>query len=128
MAPTPTPTPAQALQLYGLPQCDSVKAARAWLAGRGMAPGFHDFKKLGLPPQRLDAWLQALGDTAPATLLNRQGSTWRRLAPADQAAAQGLEGARRLMLAQPSLIKRPVVEWSDGRITVGLPALKAALP
>lgn len=125
---TTAPTAAQALRLYGLPQCGSVKAARTWLAERGMAAGFHDFKKLGLPPQRLDAWLQALGEEAPARLLNRQGSTWRRLPPAAQAAAQSLEGARRLMLAQPSLIKRPVVEWSDGRITVGLPALKAALP
>lgn len=105
------------IHLYGIPNCDSVKQGRAWLAARGDAHVFHDFKTLGVPPERLDAWLHALGW---APLLNRQGTTWRKLAPEVQAAVVDAASARALMLAQPSLIKRPVVEWADGRITVGL--------
>jgi arsenate reductase (glutaredoxin) len=103
--------------LYGIPNCDSVKQARAWLAERGQDPVFHDFKKQGLPEDRLDAWLRGPGWQ---TLLNRQGTTWRKLPPDEQAAVVDADSARVRMRAQPSLIKRPVVEWPDGRITVGL--------
>lgn len=103
--------------IYGIPNCDSVKKGRAWLAARGQAHAFHDFKTLGVPEPRLDAWLQALGWER---LLNRQGSTWRKLSPELQAGVVDAASARPLLLAQPSLIKRPVVEWPDGRITVGL--------
>ena len=105
-----------ALTLYGIPNCDTVKKARAWLAAQGVEHGFHDFRKAGVPPQRLDAWLQALG---PEKLLNRQGTTWRKLDPGQQAATAGAGGARALMLEQPSVIRRPVVEWPDGTVTVG---------
>jgi arsenate reductase (glutaredoxin) len=105
-----------ALILYGIPNCDTVKKARAWLADHGVAHAFHDFKKQGVPPARLDAWLQAAG---PDRLLNRQGTTWRKLDPAVQARSTDARGARALMLEQPSVIKRPVVEWPDGGITVG---------
>ena len=105
-----------ALTLYGIPNCDTVKKARAWLAAQGVEHAFHDFKKSGVPPRRLDAWLQAVG---PDKLLNRQGTTWRKLDPELQAAAGDATGARALMLEQPSVIRRPVVEWPDGTVTVG---------
>ena len=107
------------LILYGIPNCDSVKRARAWLAARGAEVQFHDFKKAGVPPEALDAWIAALGWQR---LLNRQGITWRKLEPAAQAAVVDAASARALMLAQPSVIKRPVVHWPDGRFSVGFDA------
>ena len=105
--------------LYGIPNCDTVKRARAWLNANGVAHSFHDFKTQGLPEARLDAWLQAVGWQA---LLNRKGTTWRKLDAAAQAAVVDAPSARALMLAQTSAVKRPVVEWSDGRVTVGFDA------
>lgn len=105
--------------LYGIPNCDTVKRARAWLAEHGVAHVFHDFKKQGLPADRLDAWLQAVGWE---TLLNRKGTTWRQLDAARQAAVVDAATAGALMRAQASVIKRPVVEWADGRVTVGFDA------
>jgi arsenate reductase len=105
-----------AITLYGIPNCDTVKKARAWLAEAGAPYTFHDFKKQGVPPERLDAWLREAGWQK---LLNQKGTTWRQLAPQAQAAASDAEGARALMLSQSSVIKRPVVEWADGRVTVG---------
>ena len=81
--------------LYGINNCDTVKRARAWLAGRGVDVHFHDFKKLGVPEQRLDAWLAAAGWE---TLLNRKGNTWRGLDDAERAAVTGPAAARALML------------------------------
>lgn len=108
-----------AITLYGIPNCDTVKKARAWLAASGVDHAFHDFKKAGVPADRLDAWLAAAG---PARLVNRQGTTWRKLDPAAQSRASDTAGARALMLEQPSVIKRPVVEWADGAVTVGFDA------
>lgn len=105
--------------LYGIPGCDAVKRARAWLAAQGVAHTFHDFKKAGVPPARLDAWLAALGWQP---LVNRQGTTWRKLDAATQQAVIDAAAARALMLEQPSVIKRPLVEWPDGRISVGFDA------
>jgi arsenate reductase (glutaredoxin) len=105
-----------AITLYGIPNCDTVKKARAWLAQQGVEHGFHDFKKQGVPADRLDRWMQEAGWQK---LLNRQGTTWRKLDPATQASAADVSGARALMLAQPSVIKRPVVEWPSGAVTVG---------
>jgi len=105
--------------LYGIPNCDTVKKARAWLAGEGVDYRFHDFKKDGVPAERLDAWLAAAGWEK---LLNRQGTTWRKLDASQQLRCGNAEGARGLMLESPSVIKRPVVEWPDGRITVGFDA------
>lgn len=102
--------------LYGIPHCDTVKKARAWLAGRGLEHHFHDFKKAGVPPDRLDAWLRAAGWER---LLNRKGNAWRALDEATRDAVSDAAGARAVMLAHASTIKRPVVEWPDGRITVG---------
>lgn len=105
------------LTVYGIPNCDSVKRARARLAELGLAHEFHDFKKQGLPAALLDAWLHEAGWQ---TLLNRQGTTWRKLDESTRAAVIDDTAARALLLAQPSLIKRPVVRWPDGRLTVGM--------
>ena len=102
--------------VYGIANCDTVKRARAWLAEQGVDAHFHDFKKAGVPPQELDGWLAAAGWEQ---VLNRRGTTWRKLDEAQRAAVVDLASARALMLAQPSVIKRPVVQWPDGRITVG---------
>jgi Spx/MgsR family transcriptional regulator len=102
--------------LYGIPNCDTVKRARAWLAEQGTAYTFHDFKKAGVPEDRLDAWLRSAGWQ---TLVNRSGTTWRKLPDDERAAVTDSASARALMLRQASVIKRPVVEWADGRITVG---------
>ena len=104
------------LKLYGIPNCDTVRKARAWLDAEGRGHTFVDFKKGGVPPARLDAWLSALGWQA---LLNRQGTTWRRLGDAQRDAVVDAGSARALMLREPSLVRRPVIEWTDGRITVG---------
>jgi Spx/MgsR family transcriptional regulator len=104
------------IQLYGIPNCDTVKRARAWLAGRGVEHRFHDFKRQGVPPDRLERWLQAVGWE---TLLNRKGTTWRQLAAAQREGVTDADSARALILQAPSVIKRPVVDWADGAITVG---------
>ena len=101
--------------LYGIPNCDTVKKARTWLDAQGVAYAFHDFKKAGVPPQ-LDHWLAQLGWEA---VLNRKGTTWRKLDAAQQAAVHDAASAAALLRAEPSAIKRPVVEWDDGAVTVG---------
>jgi Spx/MgsR family transcriptional regulator len=105
--------------VYGIPNCDTVKRARAWLAAHGVEATFHDFKKAGVPPEALDAWLAALGWER---LLNRQGTTWRKLDDATQAGVTDAASAKALMRAQPSVIRRPVVRWGDGTLTVGFDA------
>ena len=104
------------IKLYGISNCDTVKRALAWLADNGHDHLFVDLKKGGVPPARLDAWLASTGW---ALLLNRRGTTWRGLSDAERVAVVDAASARQLMLSQPSLVKRPVVEWDDGRITVG---------
>ena len=104
------------IEMYGIPSCTTVKKARSWLDERGIAYRFHDFKKDGVPVARLDAWLAALGWEA---LLNRRGTTWRQLDEATRAAVVDAASARALMLARPSVIRRPVIEWGSERITVG---------
>lgn len=108
------------ITLYGIPNCDTVKKARAWLTEHGLAHEFYDFKKRGVPIDRLPDWGKALGWDK---LLNRQGTTWRKLDAEAQASATDSAGAQALMLANPSIIKRPVVEWEGGAaITVGFDA------
>ena len=86
------------LTLYGIPNCDTVKKARAWLAGHGIDYRFHDFKRDGLPEPLLRAWVAELGWEA---LINRQGTTWRKVPP-EQRDGLDEDGAVRLMLASPS--------------------------
>jgi arsenate reductase (glutaredoxin) len=104
--------------LYGIPNCDTVKKARAWLSGQDVAHEFHDFRKQGVPTAHLDAWIAQLGWEK---LVNRKGTSWRKLDPATQGGVKDDASARALMLAQPSVIKRPVVEWG-ARTTVGFDA------
>ena len=101
--------------LYGIANCDTVKRARAWLTEQGHEASFHDFRKASVPLDRLDAWIAAFGWER---LLNRQGTTWRRLDEPTRAGVTDAASARALMLAQPSVIKRPVVDWGT-QITVG---------
>ena len=107
------------IPLPGIPNCDTVTQAPAWLAEHGADVAFHDFKQAGVPPERLEAWLKEAGWER---LLNRQGTTWRKLDDAVRASAVDAASAKRVMLGQPSVIKRPVVEWGDGRVTVGFDA------
>jgi arsenate reductase len=98
------------IELYGIPNCDTVKKARAWLEANGVDYTFHDYKKEGADPARLAAWGEALGWEA---LLNRRGTTFRALSEADKADIDRAK-ALRLMVANPSLIKRPVIEHAGG--------------
>jgi Spx/MgsR family transcriptional regulator len=102
--------------LYGIPNCDTVKKARAWLTAQGLAHEFHDFKKAGVPADRLAAWEAELGWEK---LLNRKGTTWRKLDPQQQAGVVDAVSAQALMQAQPSL--------SSGRWWNGEPAQQSVL-
>lgn len=94
------------LALYGIPNCDTVKKARGWLGQRGHGVTFHDYKKSGVDEAALDRWI---GEVGWERLFNRAGTTFRKLDEADRADVDEAR-ARALMLAHPSLIKRPVVE------------------
>ena len=98
--------------LYGIRNCDTVKKARAWLDGEGIDYTFHDYKTAGIDAERLRGWREELGWE---TLLNRAGTTFRKLPEAER---QDLDEdkAIALMLAQPSMIKRPVLDLGDRRI------------
>lgn len=109
--------------LYGLRNCDTMKRARAWLDAAGVAHALHDYRIAGIDAATLARWADAVGWER---LLNRAGTTFRTLADADKA---GIDRARaiELMVAQPAMIKRPVLE-RDGEVTVGFdPAIYAAL-
>jgi arsenate reductase (glutaredoxin) len=96
--------------LYGIPNCDTVKKARAWLDGKGIAYAFHDYKKQGADPARIAGWVEKAGWEK---VLNRAGTTFRKLPDADK---DGLDAAKavQVMAANPSAIKRPIVEHPGG--------------
>lgn len=100
--------------LYGIPNCDTVKKARRWLDSHSIRYVFHDYKSQGIDRQRLETWCAALGWEA---LLNRAGTTFRKLPDEDK---RDLDTAKalRLMIANPSMIKRPLLE-SGGQLVVG---------
>ena len=102
--------------VFGIPNCDTVKKARTWLSAHGVSYEFHDFKKQGVPVNQLPRWIAAVGWEA---LVNRKGTTWRKLDEASRAAVLDAASASALMLAHPSVIKRPVVAWPNGEVTVG---------
>ncbi|MGN5373631.1 arsenate reductase [Sphingomonas hankookensis] len=102
------------VRLYGIPNCDTMKKARIWLDTHGIAHDFHDYKKAGIDRATLEQWVADLGWE---TLLNRAGTTFRKLpdgAKGDLDASRAID----LMLAQPSMIKRPVLV-GDGWIETG---------
>jgi arsenate reductase (glutaredoxin) len=103
-----------AVTIYGIKNCDTMKKARAWLDGHGVAYDFHDYKAAGIERGRLEDWAKAVGWE---TLLNRAGTTFRKLPDADR---EGLTEAKAiaLMLEQPSMIKRPVLDLG-GKLLVG---------
>jgi len=98
--------------VYGIRNCDTVKKARAWLDARGVDYRFHDYKTAGIDAPRLRGWASELGWER---LLNRAGTTFRQLPEADRADIDQ-DKAIALMLAQPSMIKRPVVDLGDRRL------------
>jgi arsenate reductase len=104
--------------LFGIPNCDTVKKARTWLDTRGVDHTFHDFKKQGLDRATVEAWLAQVDWDV---LVNRKGTTWRKLDEARKAAVADAASATALMLEQPSVIKRPVLV-QGGRVAVGFSA------
>ncbi|OGU23852.1 MAG: arsenate reductase [Hydrogenophilales bacterium RIFOXYD1_FULL_62_11] len=95
------------MTLYGIPNCTTVKKARAWLADHQLDVAFHDFKKQGVDP----AWLaRVAAQTGWQALLNTRGTTWRKLSDAEKAAVSDEASALALMQAQSSVIKRPLLE------------------
>ena len=105
---------AKAITIYGIKNCDTMKKARGWLDEHGLAYSFHDYKSAGIDKAQLAGWAKQVGWE---TLLNRAGTTFRKL---DEADKERLTEARAiaLMLAQPSMIKRPVLDLG-GRLLVG---------
>lgn len=103
------------INLYGIPNCDSVRKARKWLESAKLAHHFHDFRKDGLDRKDLQRWVKAVGWEV---LLNRRGTSWRQLPEADRADLTETR-AIDLMLANPTLIKRPVIEHGK-KILVGV--------
>jgi arsenate reductase (glutaredoxin) len=95
------------MKVYGIANCNTVKAARAWLDKRGLRYEFVDYKKTPPTPELLARWCGALGWE---NVVNRRGTTWRMLDPAAQKAVMDQKSAIALMLARPSIIKRPIVE------------------
>ena len=93
------------LTLYGIKNCDTVKKARHWLEAHGIAYQFHDFRQDGLEQKRLQSWIKALGWEA---IVNKRSTTWRNLADKDKAISDAQQAVK-LLLANPTLIKRPVL-------------------
>jgi arsenate reductase len=103
------------ITIYGIKNCDTMKKARAWLDKHGVAYAFHDYKTSGIERERLEQWEKKLGWE---TLLNRAGTTFRKLPDKDKTALNAKK-AMALMLAQPSMIKRPVLALGGGKLLVG---------
>jgi len=103
------------ITIYGIKNCDTMKKARAWLEKHGVDYAFHDYKTAGIERERLQRWEKKVGW---ATLLNRAGTTFRKLPDKDK---NGLDAdkAMALMLREPSMIKRPVLEAGGGKVLVG---------
>ena len=104
-----------AITIYGIKNCDTMKKARAWLDGHGVTAAFHDYKTSGIDKASLEGWVKEHGWE---TVLNRAGTTYRALPDAEK---QGLDAGKAiaLMLAQPSMIKRPVLDLGKGKTIVG---------
>ncbi len=103
------------ITIYGIKNCDTMKKARAWLDNHGVAYAFHDYKTDGIARDRLEQWEKKVGWE---TLLNRAGTTFRKLPDKDKANLD-VKKATALMLKQPSMIKRPVLDLGGGKLLVG---------
>jgi arsenate reductase len=104
-----------AITIYGIKNCDTMKKARAWLDKRGVGYSFHDYKTVGIERERLERWSKKVGWES---LLNRNGTTFRKLPDKDKSGLDARKAVA-LMLAQPSMIKRPVLELGGGKLVVG---------
>ena len=106
---------AKSATIYGIKNCDTMKKARAWLDDHGVSYDFHDYKLAGIAKDKLKQWSDEVGWE---TLLNRAGTTFRKLPESER---EGLTEAKaiKLMLAQPSMIRRPVLELGGGKLLVG---------
>jgi len=113
---------AKPLTLYGIKNCDTMKKARAWLDGHGVAYAFHDYKTQGIDRAHLEAWCKELGWEV---LLNRAGTTFRKLPDAEKKNLTERK-AIALMLAQPSMIKRPVLDLGGKRVVGFKPEIYAS--
>ncbi|NDL65416.1 ArsC family reductase [Acerihabitans arboris] len=105
--------------LYGIKNCDTIKKARRWLDERQVNYRFHDYRADGVDDALLRRFTDGVGWQ---TLLNTRGTTWRKLSDGERRAADGAEGALALMVNQPAIIKRPVLQAADGRLLVGFDA------
>ena len=105
----------KAITIYGIKNCDTMKKARAWLDQHDVAYVFHDYKTAGIERDRLEQWCKTLGWE---TLLNRNGTTFRKLSDKDKANLNDRKAVA-LMLAQPSIIKRPMLDLGGGKFLVG---------
>ncbi|MFM7378151.1 MAG: Spx/MgsR family RNA polymerase-binding regulatory protein [Erythrobacter sp.] len=103
------------IHLYGIPNCDTVKKARTWLDSQGKGYTFHDYKKEGADPERIAGWIATVGLDL---VVNRKGTTFRALSEDDKTRAANAAAAPSLLAANPSVIKRPIVEHPGG-ILVG---------
>ncbi len=103
------------ITLYGIKNCDTMKKARAWLDKRGVEYAFHDYKTKGVERAKLETWARKAGWE---TLINRAGTTFKKLPDKDKTGLTEKK-ALALMLKQPSMIKRPVLELSGGKLLVG---------
>lgn len=103
------------ITIYGIKNCDTMKKARAWLDSHSVEYAFHDYKTAGIDLKRLEAWSKKVGWEA---LLNRSGTTFRKLPEKDKQELDA-ERAMALMLEQPSMIKRPVLDLGGGKLLVG---------
>ncbi len=106
---------AMPITIYGIKNCDTMKKARAWLDKHGVDYSFHDYKTAGVERERLERWEKKVGWE---TLLNRAGTTFRKL-PDKEKTGLNPQRAVALMLAQPSMIKRPVLDLGAGKLLVG---------
>lgn len=100
-----------AMIIYGIPNCNTVKKALTWLKENGFNPEFHDFKKKGITPEKLNEWSDVFGWEK---VLNKKGTTWKKLSPEEQAGVTDQQSAVEILLKNTSAIKRPVVEV-DGK-------------
>ncbi len=101
------------MEVYGIKNCNTVKKALDWLDTNGISYRFHDFKKEGVSEEKLNAWQQ---ERSWEELLNRRGTTWRQLSPAEQQEVTDAPSANRLMQEKTSVIRRPVIESGAGLI------------
>jgi arsenate reductase (glutaredoxin) len=104
------------MKLYGIPNCDTVKKARSWLASHNIDCEFHDFKKQGMNPELAQRWLQ---QASWEQLINRKGTTWRGLPEEQKISISNNDAAQELMLDKTSVIKRPLLEQNGKLLHIG---------